>query len=353
MDAIDRTPITGESMDAIMELLSNKKAQDQVSFTIRRNEERKEIAVICEEVQFPVISFHMFTDHIGYIHIHSFAGDMDKEFADALHALQDQGMKSLLIDLRNNGGGYVDAALKLAHFFKQEGVFMYAIDREHPQGKPMQFEDGADFKLPTALLINEHTASAAEMFAGFMQDNNLADIIGTRSYGKGVAQQLVPLISGGMLKVTYTEWLTPKQHVVNHAGIQPDTELNGELEPVIHALRTLGAKQTKLELYETGANLNDMPLPVVVPDVVEDGREYLPSRLLSELIGGTVGWDSELSEVRISTDKLSALFAAKQSSQAVLKDGMCLVELHEFQKQFPELNWQRDGHILTLIMRRD
>ena len=160
-------------------------------------------------------------DSVGYIQITSFDNDTNIEFKAALKAIEKQGIKSLIIDERNNPGGLVSTAMDIANQLMPKGPITHFMQ----QGEILESysADGSStFDLPLVLLVNEGSASASEILAGALQDSKTATLVGTTTYGKGVAQQVTDFSDGASMKLSMFYFLTPKKNKIDHVGITPD-----------------------------------------------------------------------------------------------------------------------------------
>ena len=153
--------------------------------------------------------------------------------------LAKQGIQSLIIDLRNNGGGIVDEALEIANYIlDKDSVILYEVDKNNNETEE-KTTDEPIINMPIVLLTNENTASSSEILAGALKDHGKAKIVGTKTYGKGVIQQLLTLPDGSGLKITSEEYLTPNKTKINGEGIEPDeiVELPDSVENVLNVDR--------------------------------------------------------------------------------------------------------------------
>lgn len=343
------------TMIALTKALLGKKEGDTIALTILHGDEKKVISLTFKSIQFPITAHHLLEGKVGYIALYSFAWNAELEFAKAMADLQSQGMTSLIIDLRDNGGGYVDAAQKLAGHFIEAGTFMYEKKQGVLEPHALEIKEGHHVDLPITVLINNNSASASEMFAGFMQDHKLATIIGARSYGKGVAQHVIPLISGGSLKVTDMEWLTPEKHKVNDEGIGPDIEVSGEIEPLIRGILALRAPQVDLELTDTLTQVNQIEWPVNIPFKKIEESYYVPARLLAALAEADVRWDATKREVTIKSKMIDISYpmSSVATGDAFLMNGMSWIRLDVFQKQLAGLTWAADERGLELHFKKE
>ena len=170
------------------------------------------------------VSSCMLDGQVGYILLYEFSGDCAARFQEQLTALTDQGAKALIVDLRDNPGGWIDDAVKLADIFLPEENITYLEDRA---GKREEYNATAGaLSIPLVVMMNENSASSSEIFAGAMQDYGVATIVGTQSYGKGVVQYVLPLGNDGEgLQVTAAQYFTPKGRSIHKVGITPDVKV--------------------------------------------------------------------------------------------------------------------------------
>ena len=161
---------------------------------------------------------------IGYISISRFNGKTSDQFRNLYADLKEQGMKALIIDLRENLGGIVEGCCETLRQILPEGVIVYEKDRSGPE-RTRTCDGETPIDIPLVLLVNGHTASAAEIFAGAVQDYGIGTIVGTQTYGKGVEQNSYTFSDGSVLKLTTTNYYTPDHHDLNEVGITPDIEI--------------------------------------------------------------------------------------------------------------------------------
>lgn len=178
-------------------------------------------------VTLPSVVSEMLTDEIGYIRIESFETDTALQFEDALAGLEDLGMQSLVVDLRYNGGGLVDSVVAILDDILPEGMLVYIEDK---YGNRQEYKSSGEthFDYPLAVLINEDSASASEIFAGAIKDYEYGTLIGTTTFGKGIVQTIFNLSDGDAVKITTAKYFTPKGNYIHGVGIEPDIELEYE-----------------------------------------------------------------------------------------------------------------------------
>lgn len=174
---------------------------------------------------------------IGYIKLRFFGETTENEFKNALAALEDKGAKAMILDLRNNGGGYINAAVQVCSPFVQDGTVVTSVVN-YRRGTRDRHEayNGKKFKLPLVVLVNNYSASASEITAGCVQDLGIGTLIGSKTFGKGSVQTIHRIAGGGALKFTTAHYLTPKGKDINKKGIEPDIVV--EMEPT-----RIGSKQ--------------------------------------------------------------------------------------------------------------
>lgn len=247
---VDGTSVIGLSSAALTELIGGE-AGTTVVLTIVRGDETLDITVERGNVYIERVEYKLLDNGIGYIYISSFTGNADTELEAALAALTAEGATSLIIDLRDNPGGSLYTVVDMADMLLPECVIASW------QGKTVNpaeyFNSDADCcALPMVVLVNGNSASASEIFAGAMQDNGRAIIIGTQTFGKGIVQTTFPLTGGhGWLKLTTDAYFTPNGTNLNGTGITPDmvVELPEELQGYdIYSLYTeLFSQDTQLQ----------------------------------------------------------------------------------------------------------
>ncbi len=167
------------------------------------------------------VEYAMLEDQVGYIVLYQFAGESAKEFSAAMDALKDQGAKALVVDLRDNPGGWVDHATGIADLFLDGGILVYSEDR-YGTRDDIKLTAGQD-NIPLAILVNGNSASSSEILAGSLQDRGRATIVGTQSFGKGIIQQVIPLNDDkNGFQMTVAQYFLPSGKEVHKIGITPD-----------------------------------------------------------------------------------------------------------------------------------
>jgi carboxyl-terminal processing protease len=180
------------------------------------------IAITRSSVHPPTIFTKMLPDKVGYVFVSVFAQPTAIEFAGALTRLQNDGARALVVDLRDDGGGYVFAAVSIASHFFGSGPVVTTVPRDGAAVTESSDAEDPQVTVPVAVLVNGYTASASEILSGALQDNHVAVLFGSRTFGKGVEQTLTRLPGGAAIKITTARYLTPANHDVNGKGINPD-----------------------------------------------------------------------------------------------------------------------------------
>lgn len=222
------TKVNGEDCTGMeLSLVANKVKGEEgttVDLEILRGEEVLNKTIQRRKVEINHIKAEVIQNNIGYIQILSFDNGCSKEFETKLKELVDKNIKSLIIDVRDNGGGIVTEAISISELFiPKDKTIMIELDKTGKEQittskkEPMVGND-----LNIMVLANENTASASEIFIGALKDNGIAKVVGDKTYGKGVMQEIAPLESGGALKLTIEEFRTPSGNVINKKGIEPD-----------------------------------------------------------------------------------------------------------------------------------
>ncbi len=317
----------------------------EVHITIRREQKRMNLSMARKSIHIPALTSRIFDNGTGYIRVSSFSSDADELFAAQLKEMQAKGLKSLVIDVRNNPGGLLDTAASMASQFIKEGSLIHTVDRTKKEtAYPINGEN--PLTIPVTMLVNEYSASASEVLAGALQDYNLATVMGTKTYGKGSVQSLFELTEGGMLKLTIQEYLTPLKHKVNQVGITPDLNVIGDVSQLVTALQHAAPIDIELELKPHTLSINGQLFNDRFKVIREKGATYVPSRVLAAIVDGNIAWEASTRSVRIEGQSDEEAFQAGELS-IKLEDGASYIELAHFQAQFPDFEWQdKDGQLL-------
>jgi carboxyl-terminal processing protease len=317
-----------------------------VTVTIERGGKRQTFTLKRGQIEIPVVTSHYFSGNIGYIRLTQFSDKSAGLFSKELDRLSERGMKALIVDLRGNPGGYLHAAQDIAARFIKDGVLIHTLDRNRVD-HPVKISGGKTVGVPVTVLVDKNSASAAEVLAGALQDYKLATVVGTTTFGKGSVQRIIPLRTGGVLKITVEEYLTPRFRKVNQVGITPDIAVSGSLEQLAAALYASGAGQVELEISDRAVSVNGVSFPLAVQWFGEDSRVFIPSRLLAALVQADAAWEQQTRTIQISGKGGSAAFSAG-GEEVRLKQGVSYIDIAAFQEKFPQITWSVNGRGLVL-----
>ena len=223
---IDGQTLEGLSLNDAVGLLKNSE-NDTVTLSIEREGEADliETEVTKEKLAAIVADGKMLDDKIGYLAISEFTGLTSEQFQKVYQSLQDQGMERLIIDLRNNPGGEVTTVVSMADYILKDGGRILTVANKKGTEETYDAEDGHSLEIPMVVLVNGNSASASEVFTGAMKDYGVATIVGTKTFGKGIVQTLMPLSDGSAIKLTTDHYYTPNGNDIHGKGIEPDLEV--------------------------------------------------------------------------------------------------------------------------------
>lgn len=222
--SVDDVQYTADDMSVASSKIKGEEGST-VKLELLRGNETKKFEIKRENIKVNPVEGKVLDNHIGYIEFSSFDENTAEDFKAKYEELQKQGINSLIIDLRNNGGGIVEEALKIADYITDKGsTLLYEVDKNNKE-EVKKSENDAIINVPIVILTNENTASSSEILAGALKDLGKAKIVGTKTYGKGVIQQVLTLPDGSGLKITSEKYLTPNKTEINKIGIEPDEKV--------------------------------------------------------------------------------------------------------------------------------
>lgn len=217
---VDGRDITGMELSSAVALIKGDKGTS-VTLEVIRGTERLTFSAVRDAVEAKTVSYTLLDNNIGYLSISQFEEVTTKQFKAAVEDLQSQGMKGLVIDIRNNPGGLLDTVVGMLKYMLPDGLIVYTEDKQGNR-KEYKGQDNDEFNLPLAVIVNGNSASASEIFAGAIQDYGKGTIIGTQTYGKGIVQTVKPLTDGSAIKFTIAKYFTPKGQHIHGKGVTPD-----------------------------------------------------------------------------------------------------------------------------------
>lgn len=226
---VEGEEVTGQDLSLVVSDLKGEEGT-QVRISIVRGAEVLEMTLTRKSIQVPTVESRMIKDEIGYIAITEFDDVTEEQFMVALSSLEMQGMKKLIVDLRDNGGGLVDVTCAILDRLLPEGLIVYTEDkygnRQEERSDAENYFDGG-----LAVLVNGNSASASEIFAGAVKDYGVGTLIGTKTFGKGIVQSLFPLPDGSAVKITVSRYYTPAGNNIHEVGITPDIVVEAGEDP--------------------------------------------------------------------------------------------------------------------------
>lgn len=220
---VDGNDVSGMDLDSIVSLIKGEKGTE-VKITVLRYGQEIETAAVRDIIQMQTVDSVMLDDQVGYISVSEFDDVTYDQFKSALDSLEAQGMAGLVIDLRNNPGGNLDTVTDMLKLLLPEGPIVSITDK-NGDTEEITCDGSNEFTKPLAVLVNQYSASASEVFCGAVQDYGIGSIVGVTTFGKGVVQQLMDLGDGTCIKVTIAEYYTPSGRSINGIGVEPDVEV--------------------------------------------------------------------------------------------------------------------------------
>ncbi len=225
---VDGEDIRGQALEDVVKKVKGDKGT-KVSLTVLRGENKKEYEAVVtrDTIEAQTVTYEMKKERIGYIRVTEFDKVTYSQFEKALSELYTQGMEALIIDLRGNPGGNLSTVCSMLDLILPEGTIVYTEDRDG-QKRYAESDEEHKLEIPLTVLADSASASASEIFAGAVQDYGIGTIVGTTTYGKGVVQQIFNLSDGTCMKLTISEYFTPKGRNIDGKGIEPDVEVEYE-----------------------------------------------------------------------------------------------------------------------------
>ena len=232
--SVDGIEYKADDMTAVSNKIKGEEGT-KVTVELLRGSENVKYELTRSKVKVNQVEGKVISDDIGYIKFTSFDETTAEDFKKQYQELAKKNIKSLIIDLRNNGGGIVDQALEIADYIAdKDSVLLYEVDKNNKETVRKAKTDPI-INMPIVILTNENTASASEILAGALKDIGKAKTVGTTTYGQGVIQQILKLNDGSGLKITIEEYQTPNKNKINKVGIEPDekVELPDSVESIL------------------------------------------------------------------------------------------------------------------------
>jgi len=345
--SVDGQSVEGKSYAELNSMLVGK-AGTGVVVVFNRNGARLTRTIVRADIQLPTATSVMMPGGVGYLRLTAFNTGAAEKFNAELAKLEKAGLKSLIVDLRDNGGGYIDQAQKIAEDFIASGVLAHMTDRDGAD-HPLEL-NGVTKSYPVYVLVNGNTASASELLSGALQDYGVAKLIGAQTYGKGVVQQILNVPSGGMLKVTIEEYYTPNGRKVNGTGLKPDIAVSGDVEQLLAAYRAAGGKSPTMTVGKGTVDVNGVRTGQPAALLRRDGEPYVNLRLAAAFAGAVVRYDSAAKTIAFTrggeTVRVKTTDAGLQVSE-----GASYVDVRLLAKWVPALKWSRSAGTVVLSLQ--
>mgnify|MGYP005794105493 FL=1 len=217
---VDGVDVTQKSNEELTDLIKETD-KDSIKLTVQRGEETLTFDIGLATIPISAVNYQMLENNVGYLQMEIFSATLDEQVANALDDLENQGMQKLIIDLRNNTGGYLESAEATASLFLEKGKLIYSLENKDATAEYYDKTD-ENTSYPIVILINGQSASAAEILAAALKDSYGAVLVGEKSYGKGKVQQTYNLSDGSMAKYTSARWLRPNGDCIDGVGLMPD-----------------------------------------------------------------------------------------------------------------------------------
>ncbi len=240
INKVDDVEYTGEQMTEAANKIKGE-VGSTVKLEIIREAETLTFEIKRENIKINHVEEKILNNNIGYLKLSTFDEGCAEEFKQKYDEINKDGkLKALIIDLRNNGGGLVEEALEITDYFTQKDATLLITTDKKGKEEIRKAKEDKYINIPVVVLINENTASASEILTGALRDNLEAKVVGTKSYGKGVIQEVLSLSNGSGIKITTNEYFTPNKTKINKVGIEPDEKV--ELPDTVKNVLTVEEK---------------------------------------------------------------------------------------------------------------
>lgn len=225
--AVNGEEVTGIDLTILVNDYIKGKEGTDVKITMFREHENeyKDFTVTRRKLDIPTVESKMLENNIGYILVSEFDGITTSQFTKAIEDLTAQGMKKMIVDLRNNPGGDLEAVSDMVDYIIPDDKTIVTVSNKNGVEEVKSSDDGHKMDMPIAILVNENSASASEVFTGALKDYKMATVVGVKTFGKGIVQSLIPLSDGSGLKLTTAHYYTPGGTDIHGVGITPDVEV--------------------------------------------------------------------------------------------------------------------------------
>ncbi|MFS1513892.1 S41 family peptidase [Chengkuizengella sp. SCS-71B] len=343
--AIDGTPIKGLTKDEIHKLFEGKEGSS-IELTIIRDSRKVNVELTRGIVTHPLIISEVISEGVGYIRLFEFAEEVDIPFNEQLIELKEDGLETLILDLRDNPGGLIYILENIAKQFMNKKILMFTRDNVNDMD-PIVILDGETIDYEIIILVNENTASASEALSAALQEHDLATVIGQQSYGKGHIQNVIPLSNGGVISITSHEYFDPSKNTIEGVGVIPDIEVKEEIPQIISALQMAGIEKIELVKNDYSIFVNDIAFYDYFDYIQKENEIFVPSRILTALVNGEINWNPTEKAIEIKTDEQELLLPTADKN-VVFQEGTTYVNINHFKEYFTQIDWQLESGELTI-----
>ena len=230
---VNDTDINGKTLDEVVSMISGEDSKNKAKITVTRDGEELSFELSKGTIEIPVVSSEIYENNskkIGYIKIDMFSSNVYKQFNSALKKLEKKNIEGLVIDVRDNPGGYLSEVKNILCLFLDKKQVLYQLQTKDEKEKIYGNKKSIDRDYPVSVIINDESASAAEILASAFKESYGSRVVGINSYGKGTVQSASDLNSGDTIKYTVQKWLTPKGNWVNDKGVVPTDRVETVLQ---------------------------------------------------------------------------------------------------------------------------
>ena len=275
--AVDGENVEGYGLDKVTSLIKGEEGTD-VNITVSRNRVNYTYTLKRATIKINPVTYEIIEDcNVGYLKISSFNANTAESVAQAMYYFGDRNVKTVILDLRNNLGGYMNAAISVASYFIPDGKLIATEEYKNEKNNKKHYADKTKYKFNGVVLINEYSASASELVSGAIKDYGTGVIVGQTSYGKGTVQTTVPLRSNQYMWYTVAEYYTPSHSAIHKVGIKPDYIVSNKyadfdmntVKPY-DVKRTLNIGDTGEDVYAVKERLNALGYRLEVNDVYDE-----------------------------------------------------------------------------------
>jgi carboxyl-terminal processing protease len=344
--AVDGHSVIGLPIEEVIARIKGEEGTP-VTLTMERGKEKINFKLIRAKIQMPLVESEYDSENkIGYIQIISFGDRTASLMKESLSKLTEQGMESLILDVRGNPGGRLDSVIDVASLFIGEGPVLWVKDNKGSM-QALEVSNGTWWDKPIVLLTDQYSASASEILASALRDYELATLVGTNTFGKGTVQTMIPLSSGNVLKLTIEEYFSAKKGKINKIGVKPHITVSNPEEQLPFA-RELAKGIKSISLGADGKlELNGQRITLLDDLAVKEKDWYISLYRLKLMFGGELSWDNQ---TKTATYKLrnQAISFTMGKDPVLIKDQRMYVPV-EALKGLSGLDINRDENMNWLI----